>query len=62
MEEGGIRFGLVAIKNIGRGFIQSVMEERKRAPFRSLQDFCERMGGGDINKQGGGKPDPLRCL
>ena len=51
VEEGGIRFGLVAIKNIGRGFIQSVMEERKRAPFRSLQDFCERMGGGDINKR-----------
>ena len=51
VEEGGIRFGLVAIKNIGRGFIQSVMEERKRALFRSLQDFCERMGGGDINKR-----------
>ena len=51
VEPGGIRFGLVAIKNIGRGFIQSVMEERKRAPFRSLQDFCERMGGGDINKR-----------
>ena len=51
VEEGGIRFGLVAIKNIGRGFILSVMEERKRAPFRSLQDFCERMGGSDINKR-----------
>ena len=51
VEEGGIRFGLVAIKNIGRGFILSVMEERKKAPFRSLQDFCERMGGGDINKR-----------
>ena len=51
VEEGGIRFGLVAIKNIGRGFIQSVMEERKQGPFRSLQDFCERMGGGDINKR-----------
>ena len=51
VEEGGIRFGLVAIKNIGRGFILSVMEERRRAPFRSLQDFCERMGGGEINKR-----------
>ena len=51
VEEGGIRFGLVAIKNIGRGFILSVMEERKKAPFRSIQDFCERMGGGDINKR-----------
>ena len=25
VEEGGIRFGLVAIKNIGRGFIQTMM-------------------------------------
>ena len=51
VEEGGIRFGLVAIKNIGRGFILSVLEERKRGPFRSLQDFCERMGSSDINKR-----------
>ena len=51
VEEGGIRFGLVAIKNIGRGFILSVLEERKQGPFRSLQDFCERMGSSDINKR-----------
>lgn len=51
VEEGGIRFGLVAIKNIGRGFILSVLEERRQGPFRSLQDFCERMGSSDINKR-----------
>ena len=51
VEEGGIRFGLVAIKNIGRGFIQAVMRERETAPFTSLYDFCDRMAGSDINKR-----------
>ena len=51
VEEGGIRFGLVAIKNIGRGFIQAVMREREKRPFASLHDFCERMQGSDMNKR-----------
>ena len=51
VEEGGIRFGLVAIKNIGRGFIQAVMRERERGPFTSLHDFCSRMMGSDMNKR-----------
>ena len=52
VEEGGIRFGLVAIKNIGRGFIQAVMKEREASGlFRSLPDFCRRMAGSDMNKR-----------
>ena len=52
VEEGGIRFGLVAIKNIGRGFIQAVMREREDSGlFASLHDFCRRMAGGDMNKR-----------
>jgi DNA polymerase-3 subunit alpha len=51
VEEGGIRFGLVAIKNIGRSFIQAVMRERETRPFESLHDFCERMQGSDMNKR-----------
>ena len=53
VEEGGIRFGLVAIKNIGRGFIQALVRERdKSGPFASFQDFCERMFDcGDMNKR-----------
>ncbi len=53
VEEGGIRFGLVAIKNIGRGFIQSVVRQRELGgPFTSLQDFCRRMGDTkDMNKR-----------
>ena len=53
VEPGGIRFGLVAIKNIGRGFIQSLVRERERGgSFTSLQDFCDRMYDcGDMNKR-----------
>ena len=52
VEEEGIRFGLVAIKNIGRGFILSVMRERERnGRFTSLYDFCSRMTGSDMNKR-----------
>ncbi len=52
VEKGGIRFGLVAIKNIGRGLIQSVMRERAAGGrFTSMQDFCERMYGSEMNKR-----------
>ncbi len=52
VEEGGIRFGLAAIKNIGRGFIQGVVREREaNGDFAGFQDFCERMYGGDMNKR-----------
>lgn len=52
VEDGGIRFGLVAIKNIGRGFIRAVMNERKKhGQFASMQSFCERMYGTEINKR-----------
>ncbi|MEG1682840.1 MAG: DNA polymerase III subunit alpha [Oscillospiraceae bacterium] len=51
VEEDGIRFGLVAIKNIGRGFIQALMEERAQGQFTSFFDFCERMYDKEMNKR-----------
>lgn len=53
VEDGGIRFGLVAIKNIGRGFIQSMVQRREAdGEFASFQDFCERMFDcNDMNKR-----------
>ena len=53
VEPEGIRFGLVAIKNIGRGFILSVVKEREQGGlFKSFQDFCQRMYDcGDMNKR-----------
>ncbi len=47
----GIRFGLTAIKNIGEGFVFSLIKERENAPFTSLYDFCSRVSGRDFNRR-----------
>lgn len=47
-----IRFGLVAIKNIGRGFIHAVMDERERnGKFQTFDEFCRRMYGKELNRR-----------
>lgn len=47
-----IRFGLLAIKNLGRGFIKTLLEERKvGGRFTSFQNFCSRMLGHEMNKR-----------
>ncbi len=48
----GIRFGLAAVKNIGRGFIEKVVSERTAGgPYKSLDDFCDRLYGTELNKR-----------
>jgi DNA polymerase-3 subunit alpha len=48
----GIRFGLVAIKGIGRGFIKAVTAERLSGGlFKTFDDFCRRMYGSEMNKR-----------
>ena len=48
----GIRFGLQALKNIGRSFIDTVVRERESGgAFRSLDDFISRMSGRELNKR-----------
>ena len=47
-----IRFGLLAIKNLGTGLINRLVYERKKSgKFKSFYDFCERMYGKDMNKR-----------
>jgi DNA polymerase-3 subunit alpha len=46
-----IRFGLVAVKNVGEGAIESIIEARKEAAFSSLCDFCERVDLKKVNKR-----------
>ena len=47
-----IRFGLVAIKGIGWGVINSLVAERERnGLFADFEDFCRRMSGKDMNKR-----------
>ena len=47
-----IRFGLLAIKNLGRQFIDFIIYERKQSGnFKSLNDFCERMYDKTMNSR-----------
>lgn len=48
----GIRFGLLAIKNLGKGAILRLIEERRTGgKFTSFYNFCERMQGKELNKR-----------
>ena len=47
-----IRFGLRAIKNVGRNVVESIVEERKaNGSFQSIADFIERVQSKDLNKK-----------
>ena len=49
---GNIRFGLVAIKNIGERFIELLMQERREnGPFTGFEEFCRRMSGKELNRR-----------
>lgn len=50
--DGAIRFGLAAIKNVGEGAVESIVEIRNRTgPFSSLFDFCRRVDLRKVNKR-----------
>ena len=52
VEDGRIRYGLAAIKSIGRPVIDAIVNERsKGGPFKTLKDFIERMSGKEVNKR-----------
>src|SRR5581483_6498525 len=51
MEGPAIRFGLVAIKNVGQGAAESIVAARKDGPFVSLEDFCRRVDLKAANKK-----------
>ena len=52
VEGNSIRFGLSAIKNVGKGFITRLVEERnKSGKFKSFSDFVSRMSDKEMNKR-----------
>lgn len=47
-----IRFGLAAVKNVGAGAVESIIEVRKSAgKFKSFQEFCQRVDLRKVNKR-----------
>ena len=52
VERNAIRFGLGAVKNVGIGLIRTMAAKRSEGgPFRSMEDFIQRMGEGELNKR-----------
>ncbi|MED9970353.1 MAG: DNA polymerase III subunit alpha [Ruminococcus sp.] len=46
-----IRYGLLAIKNLGGHFIDEIIRERTLKPYTSLYDFCKRLYGKNMNSR-----------
>jgi len=51
VQDGLIRFGLGAVKNVGAKAVCSIIQERQKGgPFQSTFDFCERLEPHDVTK------------
>lgn len=46
-----IRFGLVAVKNVGENFTEAIIAAREETPFASIEDFIKRTRHKDLNKK-----------
>ncbi len=52
LEDGQIRFGLEAVKNVGTGAIDAIVDEREReGKYRNFEDFCTRVNLRKVNKR-----------
>jgi DNA polymerase-3 subunit alpha len=51
VDQGRIRFGLSAIKGLGEGALEGIVEARAKGRFTSLYDFCERVSLKLLNKK-----------
>ena len=43
IDDHAIRFGLLAVKNVGSLAIESIVQNRKNGPYTSIFDFCRRV-------------------
>ena len=50
-DDGEIIYGLGAIKGVGKGAIDAIIEERAKAPYSSLSDFLDRVDLQRLNKR-----------
>jgi DNA polymerase-3 subunit alpha len=52
IDDGTIRYGLGAVKGVGRGACEAIVEERARGgAFADLLDFCKRVDSTRLNKR-----------
>src|SRR3546814_19324702 len=53
---GVIRYGIGAVKGVGRGACESIVDARRAGPFHDLLDFCQRVDGKQHNRRTGDAP------
>ncbi|AXK71568.1 DNA polymerase III subunit alpha [Lysobacter sp. TY2-98] len=46
-----IRYGLGAVKGVGRGVCEAIVEARRAGPFTDLLDLCQRADDGKLNRR-----------
>ncbi len=51
VENGSIRYGLNAVKNVGRGIIEAIIEGRSERGYKGFFDFCETVNASELNKK-----------
>lgn len=52
VSNGAIRYGLSAIKSVGRSVVDAIIADREaNGLYTSLDDFVDRMGGREVNKR-----------
>lgn len=49
--DGAVRYGFLAIKNLGRLFAEALIAERGHGKFRSFEDFVDRMAKRELNRK-----------
>ncbi len=49
--DGNIRFGLLAIRNVGKNLSDAIVLNRQSSPYKSFDDFVDRMSDTDLNKR-----------
>lgn len=50
-EDANIRFGLMAIKNVGQAALENIIRTRQKEKFKDIFDFCERADSRAVNKK-----------
>src|SRR5690606_7396628 len=48
---GTIRYGLGAVKGVGHGACEAIVQARRAGPFADLLDFCKRVESGKLNRR-----------
>ncbi len=51
VSDGKIRFGMSAVRNVGEGVVEKIIDARADGPFESFLDFCERVDIDALNRR-----------